>query len=295
MNQEQLRTELKKLIDSKETSCNGAARGMGISASALSTWLAGKYAGNVQTVTAAVAGYLKRMQEKRAQPKQNVGFVMTSVSAKIFEVARMCHLDSDIGVCYGQAGVGKTRSLKEYAAQNQDVILIEADLGYSAKALFQELHRHLGLSGEGQINSLKDQAIDKLKKSGRLIIVDEAEHLPYRALELLRRLNDKAEVGILMVGMPRFIANLRGKKGEYAQLYSRVGVSCKLEELKDKDSEDIVRSVPGMKYHPAYHEVSGGNARMLTKLMRQVPRVCARTKVDVSAEVIRETAKMLIV
>ena len=54
--------------------------------------------------------------------------------------------------------------------------------------------------------------IDKLKSSGRLIIVDEAEHLPYTSLELLRRIYDKAEVGILLVGMPRLMKNLKGDK-----------------------------------------------------------------------------------
>jgi DNA transposition AAA+ family ATPase len=70
--------------------------------------------------------------------------------------------------------------------------------------------------------------IDKLKSSGRLNIIDEAEPLPYKSLELLRRIYDKAQVGILLVGMPRLIMNLKGEKRQYAQLYSRVGIATRL-------------------------------------------------------------------
>jgi hypothetical protein len=214
----------------------------------------------------------------------------------VFEVARLCHLDGEIGICYGEAGVGKTRALLEYAEKNDDVILVEADLGYTAKVLFQELHRKLGLSGSGPINDLKDAVIAKLKKSGRLIIVDEAEHLPYRALELLRRLNDKAGVGILLVGMPRLINNLRGKKGEYAQLYSRVGVACKLDGLKPHDTEELVRSlIPGGAHYKAYHEASQGNARVLCKLLLRSLRVAEINKLNITAELIHERARMLII
>lgn len=55
--------------------------------------------------------------------------------------------------------------------------------------------------------------VDKLKSSGRLIIIDEAEHLPYKSLELVRRIYDKANVGILLVGMPATIKLLTEATG----------------------------------------------------------------------------------
>ena len=56
--------------------------------------------------------------------------------------------------------------------------------------------------------------VKKLKGSGRMIIIDEAEHLPYKALELLRRVHDKAGMGVLLVGLPRLIHKIMEGRGE---------------------------------------------------------------------------------
>lgn len=62
----------------------------------------------------------------------------------------------------------------------------------------------------------------ELRDSGRLLMVDEAELLLYRALEVLRRLHDKAGIGIVLAGMPRLLINLKGRRGEFAQLLPAV-------------------------------------------------------------------------
>ena len=91
--------------------------------------------------------------------------------------------------------------------------------------------------------------VNKLKNSGRLIIVDEAENLPYRALELLRRIYDKAKVGILLVGLPKLLTNLKGNKGQYKQLYSRVGVLAELLPIPGNDILEITsRVTPDSEY-----------------------------------------------
>lgn len=292
-----LKQELRQIMEERGLSLSAISRALGISSAALSQWLSGTYTGNIAKIDDAVKGFLERLKERLRTPKKSIGFIMTSVAKKVFEVARICHLDSEIGVLYGEAGLGKTEALREYARRNTDVILIEADLGYTAKVLFVELHKKLGMDGRGMIHDLFDDVVLKLKDSGRLIIIDEAEHLPYRALELLRRVHDKAGVGILLVGMPRLISNLRGKKGEYAQLYSRVGVAGRLEALKFQDTQEIVSSViPSSNgLWKVYHEVSYGNTRVLAKLILRSIRVAEINNVPINAEIIRETAKMLII
>lgn len=177
------------------------------------------------------------------------------------------------------------------------MILIEADLGYTAKVLFSELHRRLGMDGRGHLNSLLNDCVERLKGSDRLIIVDEAEHLPYRALELLRRIYDKAGIGILLVGMPRLISNLQGKKGDFAQLHSRVGYAMRLDPLKEQDVQGLVHAIlPNSNgLYKTYHEISGGNTRILSKLIMRSIRVAELNNIPVDAEVVKGTAKMLII
>lgn len=292
-----IKKELKDLMEDKGLSLSSVSRALGISTAALSQWLSNSYTGNIAKINDAVKGFLERQKERLSAPKRTLEFVMTTVAHKVFEVARICHLDAEIGVIYGDAGLGKTVAIKEYAKRNSDVILIEADLGCTAKVVFSELHKRLGMDGRGSIHDTFEDVVSKLKDSGRLIVIDEAEHLPYRALELLRRVYDKAGVGILLVGMPRLISNLRGKKGEYAQLYSRVGVAGKLESLKPEDTQAIVSSAitSGNGIWKTFHDAAYGNTRILSKLLLRSIRVSELNNMLISPEIVRETAKMLII
>lgn len=119
----------------------------------------------------------------------------------------------------------------------------------------------------------------ELRDSGRLLMVDEAELLPYRALEVLRRLHDKAGIGIVLAGMPRLLINLKGRRGEFAQLYSRVALALNLgDTLSQEDFNQIATELMPEAVEPEISEAlytrSLGNARRLFKLARGVYRIC---------------------
>ncbi len=292
-----LREQMQSYMEEHGISITAVARAIDYSSATLSQWLSGKYSGDSAAVEDAIRTFLELQRDRKAIPKQEIPFCHISTAKKLFEVARMCHLDGEIGVCYSDAGLGKTIGVKKYTEKHKDVILIEADLGHTARVLFTELHRKLGMDGSGTIHDMFEDVVMRLKGSGRLIIVDEAEHLPYRALELLRRVYDKAGVGILLVGMPRLIMNLRGKRGEYAQLFSRVGVAVKLDLLKDIDTREIVgATIPDSNgVWKTFHEQSQGNARILSKLIYRTQRVATINKMQITPEIVKETAKMLLI
>lgn len=277
------------------------ARAVGVSPTTVNLWKHNKYSGDNNRIEAAVKAFLENRTEKDEMDEQiapaKLSFIETSIAKKIFEVAKVCHLEHDMGVCYGIAGLGKTSAVKEYARRNPATILIEADLGYSAKVLFQEIARQLFIEPSGSLHSIFEACVAKLKNSERLIIVDEAEHLPFKALELIRRVYDKADVGVMLCGMPRLVSNLRGKKGEYAQLYSRVGISACLDALKHTDTEALVRSIipTANGICKVFHEECCGNTRILSKLLARSVRVAGLNHMPLTADVIRETSKMLIV
>ncbi len=292
-----LQEQLKQVMEAQGLTASAVARSLGISASALSQWLDDKYAGNVSRIDRAVNSFLRRQQERARLPRFKQVFVETSVVHKVWEVFRLCHLDGEIGVIVGEAGVGKTVAAREYARQNPDVIFVEADLGYTARSLFHELARHLGFMPSGTIHDVFEDVVERLRGSERLIIVDEAEHLPYRALELLRRVYDKAGVGIVLMGMPRLLANLRGHRGEYRQLYSRVGIYASVERISLDDATAIVEAVvPGANgLSKAFWQNSHGNTRVLTKLVKRALRIASINDRPLDAEVVKAAAKTLII
>ena len=120
--------------------------------------------------------------------------------------------------------------------------MIESDSGYTAKALLLEIHKRLGLSGKGCAYELMNEVVNKLRNSGRLLIIDEAENLPYRALEITRRIHDKTGIGILLVGTNDLLENLRGLNNQYEQLYSRVTFHKVLDDINIKDVIKILEA-----------------------------------------------------
>jgi len=289
--------QLQKLLDAEVFSMTAAARGIGYSTSAISSWMAGKYDGDSEAVRVKIASFLKRHSDRIADREDPIPIIQTSVMKKIHAVARKSHLRRWMCCCYGDAGIGKTKALQAYAKDDQEVILLETVIGLTAKALLSDLSRSVGLDGEGGTHELYTEVVKKLKGSDRLIIIDEAENLAYRSLEYLRRIYDMAQVGVLMVGMPRLITNLRGRRGQYAQLYSRMRLAVEIDKLDGMDVHDIVEKVfPNSNgIWKSFFDASKGNARVLSNLIENSRDMAKLNKISITAEVVKETAKMLIV
>lgn len=290
-----IKAELKHLMNEKKYSFSNVAKATGLSATVINMWLNNNYIGNNDKVADAINNFIQR--EKERNFKSFIPYVETSIVKYIHEVAKLCHTNGEIGVCYGESGLGKTIAVKEYAKQYSDSILIETDPGYNSKSLLCEMHKRLGLSAEGTSYELMDEVVRKLSNSGRLLIIDEAENLPYKGLEVLRRIHDKTGVGMLLVGMPALVENLRGSQNQYRQLYSRVGFSKSLDKLLLIDISNILRAVDeNQRLCPSFLTYSKGNTRTLTKLILRAPSVAKYNKKDaLDAEILKQTSKLIMV
>lgn len=298
-----VKQELNDYISGKGYSQKKIAGQIGISSATLSQYLRGEYSGNVDNIESAVRNFLSREEEKARSRTVRVEFVKTRLAAKCLTMMRNTHLDGDIGVLYGSAGLGKTMVMKQYASQYKDVILIEADPGYTAKVLLQALCERLGVGKRGNIHELTENCISALSGTGWLIAIDEAELLPHRALEVIRRVHDRSGVGVVLAGMPRLLLNLKGRLGEFAQLYSRVGMAIDLDTEKVRtDREDFSLVLNSLlpedcqadeALDGCFYQSAKGNYRRLFKLARGVVRV-SDINGGISSELVEEYASMLI-
>ncbi len=293
-----LRERFALYLKQSGASQSAAAKSIGMSSAAVSTWLNGKYAGDVRGLEEKIEAYLRLQENRRADKKLQIAYVRTQSGRRIADTLHLAHAECEPVVVYGQAGLGKTAAVADYAAKNPDVLLIEADPTYTAKVVLKKLAEQAGADAKGNLHELMEGVIGRLKDSGRLVIVDEAELLPLRSLECLRRIHDKAGVGLALVGMPRLLVNLRGSRGELKQLFSRIAFKLDLgDETADTELAQIAESsLKGADAATIAELVTAarGNTRRLVKLLRGVSRLSKLHQEPANAEMVRQFAQMLI-
>ena len=289
-----IRTELRDLMKSRGLSNVFVANAIGVGKSTVSMWLSDKYTGDNEKLTDKIVNFIEREKERTID--DNLPFVDITTVGYISEIGRLCHTKGKIGVCVGRAGLGKTVAVKEYVKNYMDSILIESDSGYTAKSLLLEIHRRVGLSGKGTVYDLMNEAVHKLQNSGRLLIIDEAENLPYRALEIARRIHDKTGIGLLLVGKNVLFENLCGRNNEYDQLYSRVKYHKKLNDrILISDVRMILEAVgQDPELASTYYTYSDGITRKLEHLITHSSYIAKTNgKVAVDSSVIKKTSELL--
>jgi len=277
------------------------ARGIGVSPASISMYLNDTYAekgGKYETIEPKIEAFLE-VQESKAQREELVlGFVSTKTTRRISEVMRDAHEAGDTVVIYGQAGLGKTQAVKNYCEKNPAAILIEANPSFTALVLMRKLAAAAKVSTVGSLNDLFESVSDRLRDSGRLIVVDEAENLPLRALEIIRRLHDDTGCGLVLSGMPRLVANLRGKHGELVQLYSRVSVALNLgDSMPDEELEQIARAAMPEADDETIAELvkhSNGNTRRMSKLMRGAVRTANKNGIKMQSGIVKKYSSLII-
>lgn len=286
--------QLADLMAVKALSQVQVASQIGKSPAVISQYLKGIYKGDTAAIDKAVEQLLERYDTKSREVK--LDYVETETSRNINNLIAVTHATGDVQLVIGEAGLGKTMAVKEYAKTHADVILIEVEPTFNAKVLLTTLCDKLGLQPARNTHDMMLSVCKKLNGSGRLLIVDEAELLAHKPLEILRRLHDLTGIGIVLAGMPRLRANLRGKRGEFKQLYSRIGFCYDLgTALEDSDMAVFAESAMGSDEHNSVLlGVAGGNARRLSKLMRGVQRYAEFSGEPICEAMIKQFAGRLI-
>lgn len=293
-----------RLLEFKEKSGlnqSQIARGVGCAPAAISMYLSGTYAdkgGKYATLEPKIEAFLDLQESVAKREDLKIEFVTTKTTRRIAEVMRDAHEGGEIAVVYGQAGLGKTMAVKHYCELNPSSILIEANPSFTVLALMRKIAEACKLPSSGSLNDLFEAVAERLEDSGRLIVVDEAENLPLRALEILRRLHDETGCGMVMSGMPRLVSNLRGKHGELVQLYSRVSVAL---PLGDALPDDELRQIAGATLPQADDEtldelvkLSNGNTRRMSKLMRGAVRTADKNGIQLQAGIVKKYSTLII-
>lgn len=188
-----------------------------------------------------------RLQAER-RGKRDVPFVQTSVAKLARAVCHRARLYRNFGVLSGYVGTGKTAALKQIAAATPNTYLIEADPDMTPGTLLSALVTVTRAEvptrskySEGTTAQKFTAVVKALSGTGGLIIVDEAETMQPRALHYLRRIRDKAEVGVVLAGTEYLTGLIRPEHGQFDQIRSRVGMwPATVTGISRDDADEIV-------------------------------------------------------
>jgi len=134
----------------------------------------------------------------------------------------------------------------------------------------------------------------------RLVLVDEADRLKIQSLEQVREIFDEGGIGLVLIGMP----GIEKRLARYPQLYSRVGFVHQFRPLKRDDVLDLLRD----QWRPeglllpknaltdddglaSIIRITGGNFRLLHRLLTQVSRVLELNGLPVATPDVVEAAR----
>ncbi|MDP0395699.1 AAA family ATPase [Glaesserella parasuis] len=287
---------LKDYMERTKIGQKEVANKLGVSIATVSLYLRGEYDGNVEELNIKVEQFLARQKDKVLEYKVSAEFVPTFTARQIMATIQEAHIEGDMCAVYGASGLGKTQAVLQYAKENTGVILIETNMSYTAKVLLQKISEKLNLNNRGTLDQLFDGIVARLKGSERVIIIDEAENLPTRSLEFIRRIHDATKVGVALVGTERLLINLKGRHNDLAQVYNRIWRTSSLgNALPEKDLHLLTeRALNTGEYNELFFKHSQGNARRLNKLIRGVVRLRHINECQIDERLIKEYTKMLI-
>lgn len=216
------------------------ARSAGVSGAYLNLFIKEKCS-NPTSVIEKVSKCKANETQRKLSPKAP-DFTTTSISKKVLDAIEYCNLLQVGGVIYGDAGVGKTMSIRQYAKTNPLCICITASPVFSTvPGINMLLAQEMGCKGRNS-KQLYLEFIDRLKGSNRILIIDEAQQLSKEAIDHIRSLGDATHIGYCFIGNPSLYKTIQGNgDGDFDQVKNRMALPEMV--LTTNISKDDIESI----------------------------------------------------
>jgi DNA transposition AAA+ family ATPase len=142
-------------------------------------------------------------------------------------------------------------------------------------------------------------ASSKVSDPTTLLVVDEADRLKVAGLEQVRSVFDEGGLGLILIGMP----GIEKRLARYPQLYSRIGFVHEFRPLAPTEVRGLLAQCwapPGVRLPPqpwaedvvaAIIRITGGNFRLLSRLLTQTERVLEINALDELTTAVVEAAR----
>jgi DNA transposition AAA+ family ATPase len=249
LSEDEARSAIRDYLQNTRKSQSTVSKELGYSnATALNQFLGGTYPSPEKMIASIVQ--LLKISAKREVTTKKPPFQLTSTSLQVMNMIDLCHARGEMGVAYGDPGVGKTMAVRQYARENPDAIIITVSpTTANITGINELLADTLDIKEKGS-RRITAGVIAKLRgATKRVIIVDEAQHLKAKVVNHLRSIVDATEdedtgerIGMALIGNYEIYFELRVKQQPaYRQVADRITY---WENLTSKDVElDDIRLI----------------------------------------------------
>jgi len=295
-----LRLNLIQFMEQNQKTQSQVSKELGISKATLSLFLNGSYSGNNEEVAQKINQYLSMSVVRQAQAKEPEVNPNVSNTSEILDKIHITHATNDILLLYGSAGCGKTTALKYYAEHNNGVVYVEADVTTNShRSVLALILEAIGENPKGATSEMMRLLVSRLKGTNKLIIIDEAQHLTPKSFDVIRALNDKAQVGLVYSGNPSILNRMFNGRcaGEFDQVHSRIGYQCPLKNKYSlNDIENVFKtchlSKECLQYLQKVSQRKGG-LRVMVKRYKLAANIAAALGEEITTDILDEAAEKM--
>jgi DNA transposition AAA+ family ATPase len=235
-----LRDRLEQYRASNSLTLNELAKELDSHPTALSKYLNGKPEGDVAKIESIAEDVLKTAG-RRSEVK--IKLFPTSVTRRVAALFEQIRKTDDFGLIHGAAGLGKSRAIDAYAADHPTTIALELNRWQRApfgieELLFQTLETNQWPGNVRRVSWM----VERLRRSRRLIIVDNAQRITSGGLEWLFDFHDATGCPIALVGNPEVMIPIRKND----QQFSRIGCvrEVSIDQHADVAAEMLAQVLP---------------------------------------------------
>jgi DNA transposition AAA+ family ATPase len=190
-----------------------------------------------------------RLYRQRVEGSERHGytnpFVETRVWLQLKQACLAAMKEHVIVVVYGRPGVGKSRCLIEFCLREMTVapVSIMCSRNVTARYLLSKLAESLRIYDGHSTAHLEEVVAEKLKRTPRPIMIDQANYLCERALGSICFIWEIARVPIVLIGtkdLYNLFNSSKLREDIKAQLASRVALHYLLPELDLSEAKGII-------------------------------------------------------
>jgi len=229
-----LRKEFGRFLEREGLKQAYVARSLGISSSQISQWMHGKYKGDTTELEKSLGQFMTNYAAKSAETPAESIVDLSNYRSAMF-VADEAVVNKEMAVLYGIPGSGKSVVARAFVAQHPEAVFVEVVPGIRVDSLLRTIANAIGIGGIRASDELVFAIAKEFSRRDSVLVIDEAEHLTVKGLEVIRRIYDFSRVPVILVGTYGLLKNLKGQNGELLQLYSRIQGRWEFGELSDED------------------------------------------------------------